>query len=490
MYAATHSAVRSGFSVESVLVECQLTKSLPGISISGLASGPALEARERVRGALRSAGFSELLMKNFVVNLRPADLPKRDSHVDAAIFMAIVLAGGYSSSKEKFEYFGTLGLDGSLQGSPAALVCALDRASQGEKVIIPFDLGHMISLIPNLNKFCRCAKNVKDLLENNFSIPETLSKEIDENCSSIWDSILGHKMLKEALIVAAAGEHHILLYGPPGTGKTMLASSLVEILPPIHVSQRWEVARLSALEGDINKVISILTHGRPPHSQPHHTASSVALVGGGTPPRPGAVSTAYQGVLVLDELPEFAPRALDALRQPLEDGHVSIYRAGGKMIAPATRLIAATMNLCPCGEYGKENSSCTCSVFKRNAYLARISGPLRERFDIRVPVLTVTQHDSKNEITLKEAIEKVTTAREILEKKSTLSLTYLQSLLQDDKAKDHLKEISNSIGGIGRGLHRILRLARTIAAIDERYTITSIDLEKAWNWRGRLTSWE
>ena len=380
----------AGFSGLPVAVECHITAGLPAIVIIGYASRAVDEAKDRLRASFAN---SQLPMprKRITINLSPADVPKDTTSLDLAMAMAILTSSGQIKLAEAsgWIFFGELGLDGSLKpvrGLIGRILTA--RATGAKRFIIPAANLRQALLIPDIE--IKAARSLRDVY---LDLAGVLGlKTIETGAGQLIGSspqaevldlieITGNKIAKRALEIAAAGHHNLLFYGPPGTGKTMLARAMCGILPDLDQSEMLEVTHLHSLGNSVTS--EIVT--RRPFRSPHHTASTVAIIGGGSRPRPGEVSLAHRGVLFLDELPEFNRDCLESLRQPLEDGTVSIARAKDTATYPADFILVATQNPCPCGYYGT-SKPCVCSAAQIAKYQKKVSGPILDRIDMHLNV--------------------------------------------------------------------------------------------------------
>ncbi|MBR4131862.1 MAG: YifB family Mg chelatase-like AAA ATPase [Oscillospiraceae bacterium] len=498
MICNVHSLGLSGISGYEVQVECFITNGLPAFEIVGLPDTAVKEARERVRAAVKNSGF-KFPVSRITCNLAPAGTRKSGTLYDLPILLGILCATDICRlPKERCAFFGELSLEGDVRPVPGVLPMALAAKEQGfESLYVPAANAPEATLAQGLRVYP--VKTVAQLIRHLWGeepIAPQPEWQPSERRHSILDfcDVKGQENAKRALEVAAAGSHNILLVGPPGSGKSMLSRRLPSILP--------DMTREEALEATkIRSVLGMLPSDEPlvrerPFRSPHHTISSAGLAGGGTTPRPGEVSLAHKGVLFLDELPEFRKETLEVLRQPLEDGFVTISRVSGAVSYPSEIMLVCAMNPCKCGWYGDPSGRCTCSKAAVDAYLSRISGPLLDRIDMIVEVASVdfdnlrrrTPAESSSEI--KKRVD-AARARQLerfagSDTQCNARMTPAQMRLictLDQECTELMREAFNALGLTARSYDRILRVARTIADLDGSEGIGPQHLAEAIRYR-------
>jgi magnesium chelatase family protein len=491
-----------GIEARIVDVQVQVAPGLPAFNVVGLADKAVSEARERVRSALIASGLA-LPARRITVNLAPADLPKEGSHYDLPIALGLMAAIGAipSDALAGFTVLGELGLDGSLAPVAGVLPAAIAANARDEGLICPAACGSEAAWAsPDIDIVA--ASSLIQLV-NHFKGTQVLNRpspRIHEATSDALDlrDIKGQESAKRALEIAAAGGHHLLMVGPPGAGKSMLAARLPSILPPLSPAELLEVSMIASVAGNIRD--GALTSRRP-FRAPHHSASMAALTGGGLRAKPGEISLAHQGILFLDELPEFDARVLDSLRQPLENGAVAVSRANHRVTYPARFMLVAAMNPCRCGHAGDPGFSC-----KRNAterciadYQSRISGPLMDRIDLRIEVPAVSASDLILPPPAEgsaEVAQRVAAARAVQSRRyASLGLETIRcnaeapaGVLQDIAQPDAtgltlLREASDAMKLSARGYHRVLRVARTLADLEGSSGVGRIHIAEALSYR-------
>ncbi len=480
------SRALNGMEAPQIIVEVHVASGLPSFSIVGLPDTEIKESRDRIRSAIQNSGF-DFPARRITVNLAPADLPKDSSRYDLPIALGIVLASGLCNPQFKlddFEFAGELALDGELRPIKGALAMAygIDRSSR--QFILPISNANEASLIENLHVTgAQSLTQVIEFLSGKISLPRSNTSTNSLNLDEIifeqdFKQVKGQISSKKALEIAAAGRHSILMIGNPGCGKSMLANRISSILPNLSPTQAISSASLHSLS---TQGFKLENWCKVPFRAPHHTTSAIALVGGGSNPKPGEISLAHNGVLFLDELPEFDRKVLEVMREPLEAKKISIARAKNKVEYLADFQLIAAMNPCPCGHLGHPQKTCSCSIEQINRYRAKISGPLLDRIDIVVEVPTLNPNelqDLASGESSKQIRERVILARKTqLNRQGKLNYELTNDEVEqhcklDEAANNLLQQIVLKQGLSARGYYRQLKLARTIADLAQSKIIT------------------
>ena len=504
MLSKVHSAAAQGVESTTVEVEVDLSPGIPTERLVGLPDAAVKESLHRVRAAMTNAGYAWPFNKRVTINLAPADSRKEGPLYDLPIALALMAASEQLKPEQldDFLFIGELALDGKLRPVKGALLFALQARDMKKRgIFLPPENAAEAAVVDGLQVFAPSTlpeaaamlNGVANLEPVKVDVADLFNRPSPDGAFDLSD-VRGQEAVKRALTIAAAGGHNLLFIGPPGSGKSMIAKRIPGILPPFSLTEALETTKIWSVAGKLSAQEPLKT--RRPFRDPHHTTSYPGLVGGGVDPKPGEISLAHNGILFLDEFPEFDGKVKEALRQPLEDRKITIARSAATCVFPANIMLVAAMNPCPCGHYGDPKKACRCTDIQVQRYLSKVSGPLLDRIDLHIEVPHVPYDELSSDRTgpsSAEIREKVVAARNIQQKRFAGSTTHSNAAMNERQVQEHckpdkdagalLKNAVDTLGFSARSYGRILKVARTVADLEAAAMIDATHVSEAIQYR-------